>query len=632
MKYFLIVIVLIAGTAPVMAGLPMEAGGLYSRIHAPSLTQHFVRMRVGLRNESRGIAAMYSAFLAAYKKQCFGFREKSSKEYTCFTQAALAFNVDAVNFAGIEISAADLSFSVLQPWYQSFPVISLFIMLVAGLVYLLINTSSAKLKKDNQRLEEVIAHRTAEIKQQKEEIEQQKDQVERSYQHVKTLSQIGQSITSSLDLESIMDILYYSIRPLMDFTYLGVGVYNDKTQRIDFWHNYEDGEVLSPFSYMLHTDTVIETWSFNHHKEVHINDIEEEYVYYLPSLEGYSASEEGFYRSVLCVPLQIKEKTLGVIILKSLWKNAYQPYHMDILRTLGAYTAVALDNSYAYLRLNEINEELSATLENLKQTQMQLVQSEKMASLGQLTAGVAHEINNPINFVSAGIDSLAANYDDLSILLEKYTALNPAQDNTSLLEEVERLKKDLELDYLLEEFPQLLNSIKSGASRTTEIVKSLRNFTRLDEESLKLADIHEGLDSTLVILKSQLGEQGVMVVKSYAELPPIQCYPGQLNQVFMNIMSNAIQAIEGEGKLYLHSRLEEGMVLISIRDTGKGMPEEIRQRIFEPFFTTKEVGEGTGLGLSISYGIIEKHKGKIEVWSKEGEGTEFRIHLPINLN
>lgn len=541
-----------------------------------------------------------------------------------------AISVKSMNFVTTSNAATIYAFSLVPTGNGIYAIYAAFICVLAGIAFLAVKVSSARLKRDNKRLEAIMENRTAKIKQQKEEIEKQKNEVEQSYQNVKTLSQIGQSITATLDLESIMDILYYSITPLMNFSYLGVGVFNEKTQSIDFKQTYEDGEVLPPFSYKLKGDMVIATWSFNNNKEVYINNIEEEYVYYLPSLSSVPVGGNGLCRSMICVPLQIKEKNLGVIILKSLWKNAYQPYHLDILRTLGAYTAVALDNSYAYLKLNEINEELSTALENLKQTQMQLVQSEKMASLGQLTAGVAHEINNPINFVSAGIDSLTNNYDDLSELLEKYTALKPGQNNNGLLEEVEKLKKTLELDYLLKEIPQLLNSIKSGASRTTEIVKSLRNFTRLDEENLKSADIHEGLDSTLVILKSQLGH-GLRVEKSYGQIPPVQCYPGQVNQVFMNIISNAIQAIEGEGALYLKTSLEQDKVLISIRDSGKGMPEEVKIRIFEPFFTTKGVGEGTGLGLSISYGIIEKHNGKIEVMSTEGEGTEFIIHLPVNL-
>jgi signal transduction histidine kinase len=324
----------------------------------------------------------------------------------------------------------------------------------------------------------------------------------------------------------------------------------------------------------------------------------------------------------------IKGKILGVITVQSFNNNAYQTYHLDILRTLASYTAIALDNSYAYIKVNEINEELTSTLEYLKKTQSQLVQSEKMASLGQLTSGVAHEINNPINFVSAGISSLTSNYEDLNKLLQLLKLLKDDADNDHLLKLINKVKIEIDLDYLLEEIPQLLNSINAGAKRTTEIVRGLRNFARLDEDSLKFANIHEGLDSAIVILRNQISNR-ITVVKDYGVIPEISCYPGQLNQVFMNILNNAIQAIEGKGEIHIKTSIEGENLKIEIADNGKGMSEDVKKRIFEPFYTTKDVGEGTGLGLSISYNIIKKHKGEIEVESSPDKGTLFIIHLPL---
>jgi two-component system NtrC family sensor kinase len=287
--------------------------------------------------------------------------------------------------------------------------------------------------------------------------------------------------------------------------------------------------------------------------------------------------------------------------------------------------------------INEQKEEIASQRDNLEQTyhnlleaQAQLVQSEKMASLGQLTAGVAHEINNPINFVSAGIDSLRANVADIMTVVRQYLSLNPEEDNKEKLQRLHRLKKEADIEELIEESELLFRSIKNGAVRTTEIVKSLKNFTRLDESSLKKADVHEGIDSTLVILGSQLKDR-IKVEKHYGKLPLITCYPGQLNQLFMNILSNAVQAIEGEGTITLNTYCRNGYAVISIKDNGKGMSEEVKKRIFDPFYTTKDVGEGTGLGLSISYGIIEKHKGKIEVESEPGVGTEFKIYVSLDL-
>ncbi|AHM60536.1 family 3 adenylate cyclase [Flammeovirgaceae bacterium 311] len=289
--------------------------------------------------------------------------------------------------------------------------------------------------------------------------------------------------------------------------------------------------------------------------------------------------------------------------------------------------------------INEQKEELAAqrdylevTYHNLVNTQGQLVQAEKMASLGQLTAGVAHEINNPINFVSAGIDSLRANFTDIIDVAQQYFALKPADDAQERIRQLQRRKAEAEVEELIEESEQLFKTIKNGAVRTTEIVKSLRNFTRLDESNLKKADVHEGIDSTLVILNSQLKDRNIQIIKQYGELAPFNCYPGQLNQVFMNIISNAIQAMPAKGTIHIQTSTQAGWAVISIKDTGVGMSEEVKKRIFEPFYTTKDVGEGTGLGLSITYGIIEKHQGKIKVESTPGEGTAFILYLPLNLS
>ncbi|RNI21979.1 tetratricopeptide repeat-containing sensor histidine kinase [Rufibacter latericius] len=274
---------------------------------------------------------------------------------------------------------------------------------------------------------------------------------------------------------------------------------------------------------------------------------------------------------------------------------------------------------------------LEKTYNNLLNTQDQLVQSEKMASLGQLTAGVAHEINNPINFVSAGIESLRANFTDIMEVATGYFQLKPGADNTQQLQKLEKLKKEIEVEELIQESEQLFSSVKNGATRTKEIVKSLKNFTRLDEDNLKKANLHEGLDSTLVILNNQLKNR-IKIVRNYGDLQEVNCYPGQLNQVFMNILNNAAQAIPEEGTIAIKTYADDDFAVIKIRDTGVGMSEEVKKHIFEPFFTTKDVGEGTGLGLSISYGIIEKHKGKIEVESQPGQGTEFTIRIPLQFS
>jgi signal transduction histidine kinase/ligand-binding sensor domain-containing protein len=278
-------------------------------------------------------------------------------------------------------------------------------------------------------------------------------------------------------------------------------------------------------------------------------------------------------------------------------------------------------------QLQHQKEELQATLENLKTTQSQLVQSEKMASIGQLVAGIAHEINNPVTFISAGVDSLNTNMEEVRQVLDLYHKITLDNVEEKLVE-IEKQKEEIDYNEAIREINQLIESVKNGTERTAEIVKGLRTFSRLDEDVLKSADLHEGLDSTLILLRSKY-KVHIEIEKQYGDIPEIECYPGQLNQVFMNILSNAIDAIDDKGTITISTIRSNGSVRISIRDTGRGIPEDIQPRIFEPFFTTKEVGQGTGLGLSISYSIIEKHHGSIEVNSEIGKGSEFVIVLPI---
>jgi signal transduction histidine kinase len=273
--------------------------------------------------------------------------------------------------------------------------------------------------------------------------------------------------------------------------------------------------------------------------------------------------------------------------------------------------------------------ELNRTLDELTQAQTHLVQSEKMASLGQLTAGVAHELNNPINFVSASIKPLQRNVEDLLSLLNKYDSVIKKNDLSAGFMEVDEMKKTVDLDYLIKETQNLFKGIIEGSSRSMQIVKDLRTFSRMDENEFKPVDIHDGIDSTLLLLHHKM-QNRITVHKNYGKIPHVECLPGKLNQVFMNILTNSIQAIRGEGEIFIETSSIKDKVKISIRDDGMGMPPEVRDHIFEPFFTTRSVGEGTGLGLSISYSIIEEHAGTIEVASEPGEGTEFIITLPLN--
>ena len=270
--------------------------------------------------------------------------------------------------------------------------------------------------------------------------------------------------------------------------------------------------------------------------------------------------------------------------------------------------------------------------EQLEQAKEQLIQSEKLASLGQMTAGIAHEINNPINFVLSGSQGLRVALEELLELLEAYEQVENAQNDTDrnkLQSSLQNLKRELSIDELKEDVVHFLGSIEKGARRATEIIYGLRTFSRLDDSRMKLGNIHEGIDSTLIILRNKYRDR-IEIVKNYApDLPQIKCFLGQLNQVFMNLIANAIDAIEGKGSIYIQTQQQNDTIIIGIKDTGNGISDEMQAKVFEPFFTTKQTGKGTGLGLSISKDIIEKHSGELMLESAKGQGTTFTIKLPI---
>lgn len=291
--------------------------------------------------------------------------------------------------------------------------------------------------------------------------------------------------------------------------------------------------------------------------------------------------------------------------------------------------------------LNNKNAFLEKTLYELQQTQLQLIQSEKMSSLGQLVAGIAHEINNPVNFIQGNVIHANEYIKDLLKLLQVYQECY--QDPCA---EVEETLEDIDFDFLVEDFPRLLHSMQIGTNRIQEIVISLKDFSRMDQSDMKAVDIHDGIESTLVILQHRLKPKpdhpGIQITRDYGQLPLINCYAGQLNQVFINLVANAIDALDERDAqrstrerfshpsvLRIRTEMLSERVRITIADNGAGIPVEVQQRLFDPFFTTKPVGKGTGLGLSISYKIIaERHGGELRCISSVGQGTEFVMEIP----
>ncbi len=324
--------------------------------------------------------------------------------------------------------------------------------------------------------------------------------------------------------------------------------------------------------------------------------------------------------------------------------------HEEVLARINVHLQLRHLNQTLETQVAERTAELTASVTQLKAAQIQLVQSEKMASLGQLVAGVAHEINNPINFIYGNLRPAEDYIEDLLGFVDCYQTHIP-----EVPAPVRDCMEQIDLEFLRKDLPQLIRSMKVGADRIRKIVLSLRNFSRLDESELKTVNVHEGLDSTLLILQYRLkrrdsGSLAIAVVKDYGALPQIECYPSQLNQVFMNLLANAIDALEEQFHLDQQTAPAQSAystehpptihiqtlqqtadrVTIRISDNGPGIPEELQPKLFDAFFTTKAPGKGTGLGLSISYQLlVEKHHGMLRCQSKPGQGTQFEIELPV---
>ena len=282
-------------------------------------------------------------------------------------------------------------------------------------------------------------------------------------------------------------------------------------------------------------------------------------------------------------------------------------------------------------KVHQRTRELESAYRDLQQTQTQMVHQEKLASLGHLAAGVAHEINNPMGFVLSNLATLREYAEDVGTILKSYTGLKNClagvPEAAPVLEQVRNLESRLDISFLLEDLSRLVEETVEGAERVRKIVADLKEFSHVDRSEYQTVDIHKGLETTLNIIHNEV-KYKAEVIREYGDLPEIPCFPQELNQVFMNLLINAAQAIPEKGAIRIRTVLEDDHAVVEIGDTGTGMPEEVLGRIFDPFFTTKPVGKGTGLGLSIAYGIVKKHGGEIRVQSRVGQGTTFAVRIP----
>jgi signal transduction histidine kinase len=336
--------------------------------------------------------------------------------------------------------------------------------------------------------------------------------------------------------------------------------------------------------------------------------------------------------SYLAVPVPTQNQRQGYLVCSHAAQWFWSGEEIQLLKAVADQLAIAINQSHLYSQTQDQVKLLNSALNELKKTQTHLVQSEKMSSLGQMVAGIAHEINNPVNFISANLPYTTKYTKDLLDLVSLYKQTFP-----EVTPEIEEFAESIELDFIEEDLPHMLNSMKIGTERIRSIVLSLRNFSRLDESDKKQADIHEGMENTLLLLSNKI-KNGIYIVKRYGKVPLVDCYPSQLNQVFMNLLSNAIDALNEIDRLDKIITISTGVVRehsakflkVAIADNGPGIPDNIQDQIFNPFFTTKAVGQGTGLGLAISYKIVvDGHGGSIEISQPPAGGTEFLIKIPI---
>jgi len=349
--------------------------------------------------------------------------------------------------------------------------------------------------------------------------------------------------------------------------------------------------------------------------------------------EGTSQPIELNANSYLAVPVHTQNQPQGYLICSHATHWFWSGEEIQLLKAVADQLAIAITQSHLYSQTQDQVKLLNSALNELKKTQTHLVQSEKMSSLGQMVAGIAHEINNPVNFISANLPHTTKYTKDLLELVSLYKQTFP-----EVPPEIVDFAEEIELDFIEEDLPHILNSMKIGTERIRTIVLSLRNFSRLDESDKKLADIHEGMENTLLLLSNRI-KNGIYIVKRYGKVPSVECYPSQLNQVFMNLLSNAIDALNEIDRLDKIITISTGVVRenggkflqVAIADNGPGIPESVKDQIFNPFFTTKPVGQGTGLGLAISYKIVvDGHGGSIKISQPPGGGTEFLVKIPIS--
>ncbi|MEA5514436.1 GAF domain-containing protein [Nodularia sp. UHCC 0506] len=477
------------------------------------------------------------------------------------------------------------------------------------------------------------------VKNQAKKLSQAAKRERKAAQREKTLAATVEKIRQSLDIDTIFKATTQEVQRLLEVDRVTIYRFNAD------WSGEFVAESLTPS--LTSEPEILPMITDEYWQSTQGSDFANGKILVIPDTAQINSHQNyiplttsTLTRALMIVPIFQGEKLWGLLsAYHNITPRNWQEDEIDLLVQIGTQLGVGIQQAELLEQTQRQKEAIAHTLKELKQAQSQLIQSEKMAGLGQLVAGIAHEINNPITFIDGNICHINEHTANLFKLLRFYQQKYPQAED-----EIEKLAAELDLDFIVDDLPKILTSISMGADRISKLVLSLRIFSRLDESGIKYVDLHEGIDSTLLILKHRLRPQSdffaIEVVKEYGDLPQVLCYASQMNQVFMNIFNNAIDSLEEaladqiittKPKICIHTEvIAQNRILIRIIDNGCGVPDNLRSRIFEPFFTTKQPGKGTGLGLSISYQIIvEKHGGKIECISEFGKGCEIALEIPI---
>ena len=475
--------------------------------------------------------------------------------------------------------------------------------------------------RQKQKANVLLQKQKKEIDEKAHELSIQKDNLEQSYRNVELMGEIGRKITSSLSVEKIISTVYDNVNLLMDASVFGIGIYNDALKRIEFPATYENGKPLPFYFNSVDEQNRFDALCFRSGQEIIMGDLGKEYQNYIQIRQAPKVGNQS--ESLIYLPLKIKEKILGVITVQSFEKNAYSDYHVFVLRNIAIYAAIALENADSFEKLNQ-------TLTSLKQTQTQLIQAEKMASLGELTAGIAHEIQNPLNFVN--------NFSEVSI--ELADELKEELKGSSLSE-----KEKTSIEQFIQDLVQNQQKINFHGKRADAIVKGMLMHSRSSTGQKELTDINALADEYLRLSYHGLRAKDKSfnaTFKTYFDenLPKINVVSQDVGRVILNLFTNAFYSVtekkkqlngEYEPTVSVSTKMLANKIEVRVRDNGLGIPQKIIDKIYQPFFTTKPGGQGTGLGLSLSYDIITKgHAGQMSVETQEGEFAEFIIHLPLN--